>query len=352
VLQWGTYFGGNLDDTGYDITWDGTSVIFSGETDSYSYISSPNAYQSVTGTNGDSFLAKFSPSGQRIWSTYYGGPGVDLDYGVFAANGNIFMIGATQSSSAIATTNAFQPTYVGNQDAFISMFDSNGFRVWGTYFGGSGSEEGWSVYADTSEIAIVGRTESSSGISTIGAAQTIFGGAPLDAFLAVIHENCANFNATATSIPDNGTCNGQLNLVLIGGTSPYNYSWSTGGTTNNISSLCSGWYTVTVTDSNQCQLVDSFFVNSASGIAQNDLSSRVSVFPNPASSEITILISGSILQHSSFYTIEDVLGRTVMSESLTNSESKISVEGLPSGYYTLMIQLGNEKISRPIVVSR
>jgi hypothetical protein len=49
----------------------------------------------------------------------------------------------------------------------------------------------------------------------------------------------------------NGTA-GTVSLVVSGGVKPYTYSWSTGATTQNVSSLAAGTYTVKVTDSVAC----------------------------------------------------------------------------------------------------
>jgi hypothetical protein len=51
-----------------------------------------------------------------------------------------------------------------------------------------------------------------------------------------------------------GNCDGSINLTVNGGTSPYTYHWSTGATTQNISSLCAGTYTVTITDAIGCTI--------------------------------------------------------------------------------------------------
>lgn len=45
-----------------------------------------------------------------------------------------------------------------------------------------------------------------------------------------------------------GTTDGSINIFPMGGTSPYTYSWSNGATTQNLSGLAAGTYTVTVTD--------------------------------------------------------------------------------------------------------
>ncbi|MGZ3863891.1 MAG: YCF48-related protein [Bacteroidia bacterium] len=56
---------------------------------------------------------------------------------------------------------------------------------------------------------------------------------------------------TPNDITCNGLCNGQ-NSAMPTGTGPFTYSWSTGATTQTITNLCAGFYTVTVTDANGC----------------------------------------------------------------------------------------------------
>tara|TARA_R110002096_G_scaffold353021_1_gene546292 strand:- start:4932 stop:11306 length:6375 start_codon:yes stop_codon:yes gene_type:complete len=53
---------------------------------------------------------------------------------------------------------------------------------------------------------------------------------------------------------DNG---GSANILASGGTSPYSYNWSTNETTDSIQSLSAGIYRVTLTDANNCVLIDS-----------------------------------------------------------------------------------------------
>ncbi|NBO62153.1 MAG: hypothetical protein EBU82_14570, partial [Flavobacteriia bacterium] len=60
----------------------------------------------------------------------------------------------------------------------------------------------------------------------------------------------------ALSSTQNNVCfgnnNGDINLSVVGGTSPYTYLWSNGQTTQDINGLAPGPYTVTVTDANGC----------------------------------------------------------------------------------------------------
>jgi gliding motility-associated-like protein len=50
----------------------------------------------------------------------------------------------------------------------------------------------------------------------------------------------------------NGGCDGQASVSVTGGTSPYTFNWSSGGSGTSQSNLCAGTTTVTVTDNNGC----------------------------------------------------------------------------------------------------
>ena len=63
---------------------------------------------------------------------------------------------------------------------------------------------------------------------------------------------------TAVDVLCNGASTGSINATVSGGTSPYSYAWSNGGfsaTTQNISSLAAGTYSVVVTDANSCSSI-------------------------------------------------------------------------------------------------
>lgn len=68
---------------------------------------------------------------------------------------------------------------------------------------------------------------------------------PLNASFAVVNE----------TFP--GAANGELDLTISGGTPPYSFNWSNGATTEDISSLTAGIYTVTITDDQGCVLIGS-----------------------------------------------------------------------------------------------
>jgi len=67
-----------------------------------------------------------------------------------------------------------------------------------------------------------------------------------------------SLSSTGESCP--GACDGTA-LVVATGSSPFSYLWSTGDVTDVIQNLCAGVYTVTVTDSIGCVIVDSITVS-------------------------------------------------------------------------------------------
>lgn len=84
-----------------------------------------------------------------LWSTYFGGIGLDEACNMALGPENSFMIDGTTLSLNLPTVNPgsgafFAPTLVGpNTDVYLCKFDSARQLVWSTYFGSSGNENPW-----------------------------------------------------------------------------------------------------------------------------------------------------------------------------------------------------------------
>ncbi len=190
AIQWATYYGDVGQDHAYGVATDASGNVYvAGRTTSSSGIATSGAHDTSIAID-DAFLVKFSSSGIRQWSTYYGGGGGEVAFSVATdASGNVFIAGKTTSSTDIATAGAYQTTFLGgtgyNCDAFLAKFSSVGTRIWATYYGGVDDDNAYDMAIDaTGNVYITGYTISTTGIATSGAHQTTFGGGPNDAFLA------------------------------------------------------------------------------------------------------------------------------------------------------------------------
>ncbi len=63
-----------------------------------------------------------------------------------------------------------------------------------------------------------------------------------------------------------GFCDGKLNLTVSGGTPGYTYNWSNNTQNQNATSLCTGNYSVIITDNNGCKDTATAFLNEPSSV--------------------------------------------------------------------------------------
>jgi len=182
---WGTYFGGPAQDAGWCCRTDPAGNIYlSGHTLSATGIATTGVHQTVLRGERDAFLAKFSPSGNLIWSTYFGGENQEAGYGCEAEpGGSVYLTGYTNSAAFIATQNSHQPAPGGDYDGFLAKFSPAGHQIWGTFYGGTLTDAGSACRADnTGFVYLTGTSGSITAISTPGAHQ-LFCGGNSDAFL-------------------------------------------------------------------------------------------------------------------------------------------------------------------------
>lgn len=167
VRQWGTYYGGNCWDYGHDIDIEpGTNNVYMyGQTCTLSgtAITTPGAHQTTSNGSWTGLLAKFTPTGVRIWATFFGGVGVENGNSVAVDNaGSVIIAGSTDSPAQIATAGAYQAIYAGgccSGDGYLAKFNSSGVRQWSTYYGGVDQDAIWEVACDANRnIILVGGT--------------------------------------------------------------------------------------------------------------------------------------------------------------------------------------------------
>ena len=241
---WATYYGGTYTDEGYGICTDNTGYLYiTGYTLSTDFPIQilAGAFNQTSG-GGDAFILKFNSSSERIWATYYGGnngiSGYDGGRSICTDNsGNLYVTGQTRSTDfPIQTlTGAYNQTTSGGAysgDAFILKFNSDGARLWATFYGGTdGSDDGYSICTDNSDnLYVTGYTQSSDfPVQTLTGAynQTTYGGS-MEVFILKFNSISARIWATyyggSDSDHGNSICTDNSgNLFVTGQTRSTNF---------------------------------------------------------------------------------------------------------------------------------
>lgn len=168
---WGTYYGANGNDNAgaVSITHDSDNNIYLvGETDSTQDMATTGSFQPGLSGGYDGFISKFSPSGSRLWGTYFGGTRPDgLSTVNISDDGYIYVTGTTNSAN-MTTPGTYKPNWDGTPEIFIGKFDTAGTRLWSTYAGGSGYDYMFRAALRGSKLYLQGRTSSTNNIGTPG----------------------------------------------------------------------------------------------------------------------------------------------------------------------------------------
>jgi uncharacterized protein (TIGR03437 family) len=126
-LVWATYLGGTLNDGATRVAVDAAgNAYLAGGTESANFPTTAGALQAAFSGSGlredDAFLARFSPAGSLLYSTFLGSRGVNTAWGVaLDTAGNAVVVGATSAASFPVTAGALQPSYGGgDRDGFVA----------------------------------------------------------------------------------------------------------------------------------------------------------------------------------------------------------------------------------------
>ncbi len=194
---WATYYGdegneyGGNGTTGSMVATDvAGNVYLAGSTDGYSFNLASGGFQNNRGGGYDGFLVKFDANGNRLWATYYGGLS-DEEVTSVATDpaGNVYLAGSTVSSNGIASGGFEDTLSSGTVGAFLVKFNTNGNRLWATYYAGTSQEYGYGIATDTAgNVYLTGAAFDTIGIAS-GGFQNTFGGGQEDAFLVKFDAN-------------------------------------------------------------------------------------------------------------------------------------------------------------------
>ncbi len=195
ALVYSTYLGGSVQDSAYCIAVDGSgNAYLGGYTESPDFPTTSGAIQTVFGTGtADAFVAKLNSAGSALQYSTFLGSGNDGANGIaLDLSGNIYVVGSANANFPL-TSGAYQTTFYGTIDAFISKINPAGGGtsdlVYSTYLGGSGNVSGKGIAVDSSGNAyVVGSTPGYNFPTTSDAYQPAYGGASSDGDNAFMSE--------------------------------------------------------------------------------------------------------------------------------------------------------------------
>ncbi len=152
ALEFSTYLGGAGEDGVYGIgVVSGAAPVLCGATTSTAFPVTAGALDIAYSGGVDGFVTRLTPSGSGLaWSTFLGATGFDTanDLRVDDEDG-VFVVGSTTSTFGFPlTVGAFDLTFNGAQDAFVTRLDAAGALGYSTYLGGSAVDAGIDVTVD------------------------------------------------------------------------------------------------------------------------------------------------------------------------------------------------------------
>ena len=134
-----------------------------------------------------------------------------------------------------------------------------------------------------------------------------------------------------SDISCNGGSDGSIDMTVNGGTGPYTYNWSNSAASEDISSLNTGTYVVTVTDANNCSVVDSTSVyeppvlTASAAITSNYNGYDVSCF-GATDGQATVTANGGTLPYTYLW---------------SNGQTTANLVNVGAGSYTVTITDAN-----------
>jgi len=195
-LSWSTYIGGSGYESADAVELDAAGQpIVGGYTASPDFPTTPGTHDpSWNGGLYDAYVLELEADGSDlVWCTYVGGSETDYGNGLaLDSQGNPILVGETGSSDFPTTPGAYDTTFNGADDAYVTkLLGSSGSLLFGTFLGGSDPfyETAFGVAVDAEDRpVVVGTTPAFDFPTTPGAYDTSHNGGQ-DVFAARLSAN-------------------------------------------------------------------------------------------------------------------------------------------------------------------
>lgn len=189
-----TYLGGSGDDRAFGVAVDPElNTYVTGWTSSANFPVAGGVQRALGGTR-DAFITKLNPTGTTlVYSTWFGGSGVDWATSIALDSSNNAVIAGNSSSTDLpVSSTAFQKLLAGAQNAFVARINAAGNAILSaTYLGGGGTDAGSAVQVDSSgRIYVAGSTTSTS--FPVASAYQAHSGGGQDGFIAALSSDASS----------------------------------------------------------------------------------------------------------------------------------------------------------------
>jgi hypothetical protein len=188
-LVYSTFLGGSGYDMAYGIAVDKSgNAHVDGGTASANFPTTPGAFSTTyNGGSYDAFVTKLSAAGSAlVYSTFLGGSSGDGGRAITLDHlGNAYSTGGTDSPNFPTTPGAYDQTYNGSGEVFVTKLNPTGNSlIYSTFLGGSDDESGYGIASDEfCNPYVIGYTSSANFPTTPDAFDTTHNGMQ-DAFVA------------------------------------------------------------------------------------------------------------------------------------------------------------------------
>lgn len=298
-------------------------------------VANARCYNSSTGSatvTGSGGTAPYS----YLWSNGASGSSVA---NLPADTYNVTVIDANNCSN-ITTLNVFQPDSLyasTTSNVSVSCNGASDGALSISVFGGTTPYTyAWSNGASAATISNLAAGSYTVSISDANGCQLIYS-------QTINQPTALNAALSPTAASAAGASDGSVNNTVSGGTTPYTYAWSNGASTQNLSGIAAGTYTLTLTDANGCTVIkDVTVADGPVAVISLDKENELTLFPNPAGDFIEIRSSAAINK----LCLKSLNGAEIRSiHANGNNSIQISLTELSSGLYFLTVQLENGSIS-------
>lgn len=166
ALLYSTFIGGDSNETGHAIAVNAANEAFVTGYAGFDTVAFPTTAGAFSTTNNaaspDAFVLRLNAAGNAlVYSTLLGGAGEDVGLGIaISAANEAYVTGDAEESPDFPTTaGAYDTTFNGDHDAFVTRVNATGTAlVYSTFLGGTGEDRGFAIAISGTDALVTGVT--------------------------------------------------------------------------------------------------------------------------------------------------------------------------------------------------